>query len=170
MEYLIDTERLGIRKFNEQDAGFIFDLLNSPGWLQFIGNRNIKTLEDARLYIINAPLFSYLKFGFGPYLVELKDTHTPIGMCSLIKRDSLEDVDLGFAFMPKYMKQGYAYEASSAVVQYARHELGIQKLAAITNTDNIASMHLLGKLGFQFLNNIKLPDEDEELFFFSYQP
>ena len=161
------TERLRIREFTEADAGFIFHLLNTPAWLEFIGNRNIKTLEDARLYIINAPLFSYLKFGFGPYLVELKDSAVPIGMCSLIKRDSLEDVDLGFAFLPEHIGKGYAYETCQAVMEYSKTILGIKKLVAITDTHNTSSVKLLEKIGFLSEGKVKLPGEEEELLFFS---
>jgi len=169
MEQIIGTVRLNVRKFNEGDAGFIFGLLNSPGWLEFIGDRNIKTLEDARLYLVNGPLFSYLKFGFGPYLVELKDTKVPIGMCSLIKRDSLEDVDLGFAFLPEYSGKAYAFEASNAVLHFAKKNLGLRKLVAITNTTNTSSIKLLKKLGFISERTIKMPDEEEELLFFSHE-
>jgi len=166
MEVVTETPRLNIRKFTEADAGFIFQLLNSKGWLEFIGDRNIKTLEDARLYIVNAPLFSYHKFGFGPYLVSLKDTNTAIGMCSLIKRDELEDVDLGFALLEEYAGKAYAYEASEAVVLHAKKDLGIKKLVAITKKTNTSSVRLLEKLGFTFGNIIKMGEE--ELLYFSY--
>ncbi len=142
--------------------------MNSAGWLEFIGDREIKTLEDAKHYIVNGPLFSYHKFGFGPYLVELKEDKLPLGMCTLIKRDELEDVDLGFAFLPEHIGKGYAFEACEAVVQHAKNDLGIKKLVAITNTNNISSINLLKKIGFVSENTIKLPDEEEELFFFSH--
>ncbi len=168
MEHITETPRLNIRKFNEGDSQFIFGLLNSPGWLEFIGDRNIKTLDDARLYIVNGPLFSYVKFGFGPYLVELKDTYTPIGMCSLIKRDTLEEVDFGFAFLSQYNGKAYAFEASSAVLKFAKENLGLKKLVAITDTTNTSSIKLLNKLGFNSEGTIKMPDEEEELLFFSH--
>jgi len=168
MNQIIKTERLRVREFNEGDSEFILKLLNSPGWLQFIGDRNIKTLEDARHYIVNGPLFSYHKFGFGPYLVELHDTKKPIGMSSLIKRDALEDVDIGFAFLSEHTGKGYAYEASEALLRYAKNNLGLKKLVAITNLTNTSSIKLLQKIGFVSQSTIKMPDDDEELLFFTY--
>lgn len=168
MTQIFETERLNVREFNENDKEFIFTLLNSPGWLKFIGDRNIKTLEDARLYIVNSPMFSYHKFGFGPYLVELKGSAIPIGMCSLIKRDTLDDVDIGFAFLSEYSGKAYAFEASKALLDYAKKDLNLKKLVAITNQDNIASINLLKKLGFKSEGAIKIQGEEEELFFFSH--
>lgn len=168
MKVVAETERLLIREFAESDSEFIFTLLNSPGWLQFIGDRNIKTLEDARLYILNGPLFSYVKFGFGPYMVELKDSNVALGMCSLIKRETFEDVDLGFAFLQQYVGKGYAHEACQATLTYCKTTLGLKKLVGITNKTNYASIGLLKKIGFVAEGTIKLHDEEEELFFFSY--
>lgn len=167
MKVIAETERLIIREFAESDSEFIFRLLNSAGWLQFIGDRNIKTLEDARLYILKGPVFSYSKFGFGPYLVTFKDAKTPIGMCSLIKRETFDDVDLGFAFLPDYVGKGYAYEACSAILDYSKNTLGLKKLVGITNKDNLSSILLLKKLEFISEGTIKLHDEEDELFFFS---
>ncbi|WP_317899622.1 GNAT family N-acetyltransferase [Aurantibacillus circumpalustris] len=167
MNTILETERIRLRQFTEEDAGFIFKLLNTEGWLKYIGDRNIKTLEDARLYIMNSFILHFKKFGFGPYLVELKETNTPIGMSSLIKRDHFDDVDLGFAFLPEYIGKAYALEASKAVISYAKNKLGIKKLVAITNQDNIASINLLQKLDFKSEGIIKMPDDEEELLFFS---
>jgi [ribosomal protein S5]-alanine N-acetyltransferase len=167
MKPIIETARLSIRKFAEEDAAFIFTLLNSKGWLEFIGDRNIKTIEDARLYILNGPLFSYLKFGFGSYLIALKDTNLPIGMSSLIKRDTLEDVDLGFALLSEYSGKGYAFEASEAVMRFSKEQFQIQKLLAITNLTNTRSVSLLKKLGFKSDGTITFPNGNEELSLFS---
>jgi ribosomal-protein-alanine N-acetyltransferase len=163
---ITETERLVLRKFTSEDGPFIFTLLNSPGWLEFIGNRNINTLEDAQYYLVNGPMLSYNRFGYGPYLVLLKDSLTPIGMCSLIKRDLLEDVDIGFAFLPGFSGKGYAFEASGATIRYAKDVLGIAKIIAITNMNNEHSIRLLKKLGFVFKQNVKFPDEDEDLLLF----
>lgn len=164
---MLETEHLHLRKFEEQDAEFIFRLLNSPGWLEFIGDRNIKTLEDARYYILNGPMYSYNKFGFGSYLVQLKNTHTPIGMCSLLKRDTLDHVDLGFAFLPEYTGKGLAYEAASATLNYAKKQFGINTMTAITIKKNNSSIRLIEKLGFTFEKKIIFPGEKEELLLFS---
>ena len=109
---MLETERLQIVKFSEEDAPFVFELLNTPAWIQFIGDRGVRTLEEARQYIVNGPLKSYEQFGFGPYLVRLKESDRPIGLCGLFKRETLEDVDIGFALLPAYAGNGYAYEAA----------------------------------------------------------
>lgn len=163
---LIITDRLLIRKFNLDDADFIYQLLNSDTWIKYIGNRNIKNIEDARNYIVNSPLYFYQKFGFGPYLVALKDTLEPIGMCSLIKRDTLEEVDLGFAFKDSSIGKGYAYEASKAVIEFSEKTLALKKLVAITLPDNTASITLLEKLDFRYQKRIQFTNETEELMLF----
>ena len=163
MTKILETERLELRKFEPDDAPFILSLVNTPGWLQFIGDRKIKTLEDAKNYIVNAPMYLYHKFGFGPYLVQLKNSSTPIGMCSLIKRDTLEDVDIGYALLPEFSGKGYAYEATLATMNYAGQALGMKKLIAVTNTDNENSVKLLRKLGFGFEKKVRFPDENKEL-------
>ena len=114
---IIETERLIICHLSEGDSEFILELLNSPGWLKFIGNKNVKTKTDAKNYIINGPLKSYAVNGFGLYLVKLKIINTPVGICGLIKRESLEDIDIGFALHPEYEGYGYACEAAAAVLK-----------------------------------------------------
>ncbi|MBL7930695.1 MAG: GNAT family N-acetyltransferase [Bacteroidia bacterium] len=161
-----ETERLIIRKFYSRDAPFVYALLNSPGWLQFIGDRGVKTLKDASTYIENLSSH-YNKHGFGPYLVSLKENSLPIGMCSLIKRETLEDVDIGFAFLPEFMGKGFAYEAAKGTYNFAKRNLGLKQLAAITNTNNIASINLLKKLGFTYIRNLVLPGETEEVCLFT---
>ena len=163
---LFTTDRLIIRKYTLDDAPFIFELLNEPDWLKFIGDRHIKTLEDAKNYIVNVLFSSYIKHDFGPYLVALKDTEEPIGMSCLIKREALSEIDLGFAFLKKYQGLGYAFEAVKATQHYAHSTLGIASLVAITNLDNTASIRLLKKLGFIFDKKISLPGETTELLYF----
>lgn len=166
MSDAFETERLLIRKFQPEDAVFVYALLNSPGWLQFIGDRNIKTLNDAAAYI-DGLSSHYNKYGFGPYLVALKENSLPIGMCSLIKREVLEDVDIGFALLPEFAGKGYAFEAAKGTYNFAKTILGLKQLAAITNTDNIPSINLLKKLGFSHVRNIVLPDETEAVCLFT---
>lgn len=129
------------------DAAFILELVNDPAWIQYIGDKGIRTLDDARSYIVNGPVAMYAKMGFGLYLTELKESRVPIGMCGLIKRDSLEDVDIGYAYLPAYRAQGYAYEAAAAVLEYGRQTFGLKRIVAITTLDNQASGNLLKKLG-----------------------
>ncbi|HWJ27763.1 MAG TPA: GNAT family N-acetyltransferase [Flavisolibacter sp.] len=163
MSFILQTERLGIRPFTLDDSRFIIELLNSPGWLQFIGDRNVKTEEQARNYLINGPLKSYSENGFGLWLVEKANDHTPIGMCGLIKRETLENPDIGFAFLPIHNGQGYALEISTAVMRYAKSYLNLSNIAAITKPENIRSIRLLEKIGLKFIKPIIFPSTGEEL-------
>ena len=148
-----------LRRLSSDDAKFILELLNQPSFLRYIGDKGVRTTEDAVRYIQTGPIASYEKFGFGLYLVELKETGVPIGMCGLLKRDTLPDADVGFAFLPDYWSQGYAFEAASGVMQYGREELGLQRIVAITSLDNDASIRLLEKIGLKF-EGLITPSED----------
>ncbi|WP_264447480.1 GNAT family N-acetyltransferase [Bacillus cereus] len=161
---VLETERLTLRWFDIQDAPFILELVNDPAWIQFIGDKRVKTLEDAKNYILNGPVDMYNKMGFGLYLVERKEDLTPLGMCGLIKRDSLEDVDIGFAFLEKFRSKGYGYESAAAVIEYAVHKLGMKRIVAITSIDNAASGNLLEKVGLRFEKIISDSGEDLKLF------
>ena len=149
------------------DAPFILALLNEPSFLRFIGDKKVRTVQDAEQYILNGPVASYNRNGFGLCLVELKETHTPIGMCGLLKRDELPHADIGFAFIPDFWNQGFAYEAAAAVMNDARERLKLERILAITNQDNEASIKLLQKLGLQFERLIKMSTDSAELFLFS---
>ncbi|MDG0948098.1 GNAT family N-acetyltransferase [Bacillus paranthracis] len=161
---VLETERLVLRWFLLKDAPFILELVNDPAWIQYIGDKRIKNLEDAKKYILNGPVDMYNKMGFGLYLVERKEDLTPLGMCGLIKRDSLEDVDIGFAFLEKFRSKGYGYESASAVIEYGVQKLGLKRIVAITTTDNIHSGKLLEKVGLQFEKIISDSGEDLKLF------
>ncbi|MGH0592308.1 GNAT family N-acetyltransferase [Bacillus pretiosus] len=161
---VLETERLVLRWFDIKDAPFILELVNDPAWIQFIGNKRIKNLEDATKYILNGPVDMYNKMGFGLYLVERKEDLTPLGMCGLIKRDSLEDVDIGFAFLEKFRSKGYGFESASAVIDYGVQNLGMKRIVAITTIDNINSGKLLEKVGLQFEKIISDSGEDLKLF------
>lgn len=152
-----------MRRLSSEDAEFILRLLNEPSWLRFIGNKSVRTVEDARSYILKGPVEMYSRLGFGLYLVELKEEGLPIGICGLIKRDSLEDVDIGFAFVPEYWGRGYAYESASAVMAYGRNVLGLDRIVAITSVDNDRSVRLLEKLGMRFEGLVKLSDDSKEV-------
>ena len=127
---ILESDRLILREFNPDDAPFILLLLNNPSWLQYIGDRNIKTLDDANQYLLNGPMKSYRENGFGLSMVEIKDSHIPIGMCGLIKREALEHVDIGFALLPEFAGKGYAYEIAAALMDHARINLGISEIVA----------------------------------------
>jgi len=163
MEQILETERLRLRKFNTGDAGFIVELLNSPGWLKFIGDRHVRTEEQAVTYLQNGPMKSYEQNGFGLSLVERKEDGTPIGMCGIIRRDQLEHPDIGFALLPEYAGQGYAREIAGATLAYAREALQFKTICAITLPENVHSIRLLEKLGLQFRKTFSFPEGKEEL-------
>jgi len=146
----LETQRLIIRELKVDDAQFILTLLNEPSFLRYIGDKEVRNLDDARRYILSGPVASYERHGFGLFRVELKDSHIPIGMCGLLKREELPDPDIGFAFLPDFWNRGYAFEAAAAVLNYARQRLKLDRILAIVNPDNDASIKLLQKLGFKF--------------------
>lgn len=164
---ILETERLILRQLSNDHAGFILELLNEPSFIQNIGDRKIRTLDGAMGYINNGPVASYAKHGFGLWLVELKETGEPIGMCGLIKRDNLDDVDIGYAYLPKFWSKGYAVESALAVKEYARNVVGLRRIVAITNPDNWGSIRVLEKLGMQFEKMVRLAQDDIELKLFS---
>ncbi|HEV8124852.1 MAG TPA: GNAT family N-acetyltransferase [Gemmatimonadales bacterium] len=159
---LIETERLSLCELTADDAPFILELLNDSSFLRFIGDKGVRTLEDAREYIRKGPVDSYQRHGFGLYLVKLRDGEVPIGICGLVKRETLEDVDIGFAFLPRFWSQGYALESASAVMTYGRRVIGLNRIVAITDPDNESSIRLLGKLGLRFDRMVQLPDHGGE--------
>jgi RimJ/RimL family protein N-acetyltransferase len=146
---ILETERLILRQLSVDDAEFILKLVNEPSFIQNIGDRGVRTLEDAKSYIRNGPAASYAKNGFGLYLVVLKDTQESMGMCGLIKRDGLEDVDIGYAFLPKFWSKGYAVEAAQATKAYAKDVIGLKRMVAITDPANEGSIRVLEKIGLK---------------------
>lgn len=164
---VIETARLLLRPFILEDSDFILKLLNTKGWIKYIGDRNVKTTEQARQYLENGPLRSYQTNGFGLNLVQLKTNNKPIGMCGLIKRGYLDHPDIGFAFLPDYTGQGYAYEIAKRTVQYALTQLEKEKILAITLPENSSSIKLLEKIGFRYQKNFVDNDTNEELSLYS---
>lgn len=167
MTFILDTDRLYLRELQLSDAPFIVELLNSPGWLQYIGNRHVRTIEEAEAYLTKGPIKAYAEVGYGLSLVVLKDNHKPIGMCGLLKRDYLEHPDIGFAFLPEVMGKGYALEIALALKQFAEVHWQVQKLCAIVQGDNDRSIKLLKKLGLSFKEKIKPPTTTEILDLYS---
>jgi RimJ/RimL family protein N-acetyltransferase len=155
---IFDTERLSVRQFSLDDADFILELLNEPGYIQNISDRNIRCLDDARRYLESGPIASYAANGFGLFRVALKDSDTPIGMAGLIRRTQLEDVDIGYALLERYWGQGYATEVASAMLQYGYEVLKLPRIIAIIAPDNAASAHVLEKIGLRSVGIINLPD------------
>jgi RimJ/RimL family protein N-acetyltransferase len=164
---VLESERLFLRGMDVADAPFILALLNEPSFLRFIGDKKVRTVQDAEQYILNGPIASYERHGFGLCLVELKESHTPIGMCGLLKRAELPDPDIGFAFLPDFWNQGFAFEAAAAVMKDARERLKLPRILAITNQDNEPSIKLLQKLGLQIERLIKMSTDSTELFLLS---
>ncbi len=164
---VLETERLILRRLSTDDADFVLCLLNEPSFLHYIGDRGVRNLEDARQYILDRLVASYERNGFGLYLVELKESGVPIGISGFVKRDTLPDPDIGFAFLPEYWSKGYAVESAAAVIRYARDELGLTRILAITSLDNEASSKLLGKIGLRFERILKLSEDADEVRLFT---
>lgn len=169
MNIILETERLVLREFTTEDTPFIIELLNSPGWLEYIGDRNVRTEEEARLYLQNGPLKSYELNGFGLSMVELKDGKIPIGMCGIIKRDNLHGPDIGFALLPAFTGKGYAYEVASATLAYATNQLKLPRVLAIVMPVNKPSIKLLEKIGLKCTGTFSFPGAAEELLLYSNQ-
>ena len=163
---VLSTERLVLRWLAAEDADFIVELTNDPDWLRFIGDRGIRTADDARGYIATGPASMYARLGFGLYAVELGEGGMPIVICGLVERDWLEAVDLGFAFLPRFRGVGYAREAATATVEYARTTLGLDRVLAIVSPENEDSVRLLGKLGFTFQRMARPPAAADEVCIF----
>ena len=146
------------------DARFIRELLNEPAFLHYIGDRGVRTEADARRYIQDGPVASYRQHGFGLFVVEIRATGEAIGICGLVKRDELADADIGFAFLESFWSKGYAFESASAVMRHAKHQLGLQRVVAITLSDNGPSIRLLKKLGLTYARPVGIGGETLELY------
>lgn len=161
---ILETTRLRLRHLSpEIDAEFILELLNDPSFIRYIGDKGVRDRDAARGYIIDGPVKSYDAHGFGLNLVELKADGTPIGICGVLKRDTLPDPDIGFAFLPAYWNQGYAFESAAAIIAHARAVLGLNRILAITTPDNESSAKLLGKIGLRFEKMIKLSEDAPQI-------
>ena len=170
MVMILETDRLRLRLLSLDDAEFILRLLNEPSFIQHIGDRGVRTVDDARGYILKGPVTSYEKFGFGLWMVETRSTATPIGICGLLKRDVLEDVDIGYALLPEFWSQGYALEAAAGVMSYASEKLGLKRVVAVTNSDNQSSIRLLEKMGFKYERMVQLSEDAPEIKLFAAEP
>jgi RimJ/RimL family protein N-acetyltransferase len=167
---VLETNRLYLRHLAPGDAPFIVELLNDPDWLRFIGDRGVRNEEQAVTYIQSGPARSYAEHGFGLYLTERRADGEPLGLCGLIKRDFLSDVDLGYAFLPRFRGAGFAFEAASGVLHDAAATLGLRRVVAITALDNVRSARLLQKLGFLDEGTFPYPGEDDPVRLFGYTP
>lgn len=164
--YILETERLLLREYTLEDAPFLLRLVNNPSWLQFIGDRKVYSLQDAEQYLSDS-IKKYEQYGFGFGLVSIKESGEPIGSCGLTKRDYLDDIDIGFALLPEYTGNGYAYEIAEKTLEYALDILGIRRIVAITTMQNEKSIRLLKKIGLSLEKQIR--QEEEDLYLFSYE-
>ena len=165
---VIETERLNLREMSEADAAFVLEILNDPGFVRFVADRGVRTLEDAARYIDERFMESYRQHGFGLWLVETKDGKAPAGMCGLLKRGApVPGVEVGYAFLPTSRGKGYAFEAASAAAAYACDVLGLPSLYAVVNPDNAVSIRVLEKLGMKFERAVRLVGEESDVNLFS---
>ena len=164
----IESERLFLRPLTLEDGEFILQLLNTDGFIKYIGDRNVRTIEQAKNYLLNGPLKSYETNGFGLSLVELKTDRTPVGMCGLLIRDYLDHPDIGFAFLPDHTGKGYAYEIVKEIIRHGLDELQMGKILAIVLPGNSSSIRLLEKVGFRYEKNFISADTNEELCLYSF--
>ena len=158
-----ETERLILKPTSEEDAEFVYHLLNTPKWIQYIGERNIKTVEIAKEYIKNKMIPQLGRLGYSNYTLIRKLDNVKVGTCGLYDRDGLEGIDIGFALLPEYEKKGYAFEAADKLKNIAFNEFDISEISAITTKDNISSQKLLEKLGLKLIGTTKIPNDEEEL-------
>lgn len=163
---LLETARLRLRRLDEKDADFLVELLNEPAFLNHIGDKNVRNAADVPRYLGEGPMRSYLRYGYGLYMVEESVRSVPVGICGLLKRDGLDDPDLGFAFLQRYQGRGYASEAAAAVLAYERQRHQLGRIVAITAPNNVGSMRVLEKLGFREQGKIRLAGCEEETRYF----
>ena len=165
--YILSTRRLRLRELQpERDAAFLLALLNDPDFVANVGDRGVRTTEAAADYIRQRIAPSYARFGFGMWLVELTETGNPLGICGLLKRENLADVDVGFTFLPQYRRQGYAFESASAAIEHG-WQRDLPRIVAITAPHNTASIRLLEKLGLRYERTIQLTPDAAEVLLFS---
>lgn len=160
---IAETPRLALRRLEESDAPFILELLTDPDWLRYIGDKGVHDLDGARRYIADGPVAMYARLGFGLFLVSRKPSGAPMGLCGLIKRDALDDVDVGYAFLPRFRGCGYAAEAVAETLRFAREKAGLARLVAITNPENARSIRVLERLGFSYERMVRLTPQSAEV-------
>lgn len=158
---ITETARLRIRELTVDDAEFILGLVNEPSFLEHIGDKGVRTVEEAKAFILGGPWANHRDRGFGQFMVELKDDGVPIGVCGVLYRDQLEVSDVGGAFLPEFQRRGFGHEAAQAVMQYGRSSLGLDRIVGLTSKKNVASIKLLAKLGMSFEKMVTMSDDDE---------
>ncbi|MEA3285961.1 MAG: GNAT family N-acetyltransferase [Candidatus Marinimicrobia bacterium] len=165
--FILNTSRLKLRQIHLSDADFMLELLSSPSWKEYIGDRKVNSIAEAEAYILSKVIPSYEKFGFGFYMIITRADQTRIGICGLIRRAGLEDADIGFALLPAFEGRGFALEAAQAMLDYGIKVHALERIVAITVNHNRRSITLLEKLGMNYEKMIKLPDDNEPLMLYS---
>ena len=160
---MLVTDRLIISKLSYDDCAFIYRLVNEPDFKRYIGDRGVRTMNDARDYLRDGPIGSYRSNGYGLYRVCLRDNSLPVGICGLVNRDQFDFLDLGFAFLEQHCANGYAYESSRAVITHARQQLGLTHVIAVSSEDNLSSLRLLEKLGFHFEAMVRMAGDTKDI-------
>lgn len=163
MSLTLNSARLTLREFALDDAAFIVRLLNEPSFIEFIGDRGVRSVKDAERYLLDGPMASYRKHGHGLLRVSLKADDQPIGMCGLVKRDTLPEPDIGFALLPAFWNRGYVTEAARAAIEHGQNVLGLHTILGITQPNNVRSIAVLQKLGLSFVEEKPLGDKPEVL-------
>jgi RimJ/RimL family protein N-acetyltransferase len=160
---ILKTPRLELRELTLADDEFILELLNEPAFMRHIGDKGVRSLSDAREYIATGPVASYRRLGFGLYLTSLADRGEPVGICGLLKRETLPDADVGFAFLSRHWSKGYAVESAGAVLDHGRRRLNLRRIVAITAPENRGSIAVLERIGLKFERMVKLGAEGPDL-------
>lgn len=166
---VFETDRLVLRELTTDDAAFAFELVNDADWIRYIGDRGVRTLDDARAYLEKGPIAMVRREGFGLWMVERRVDRAPLGMCGLLRRDWLPDVDIGFAFLPSHRRHGYAFEAADATLRHARDVLKLHRVVALTSLDNAPSQRLLEKLGLKLEGRRPFAGTSEEVCCFAIE-
>ncbi len=160
---VLETDRLLLTRLSYDHCEFVFELVNEPSFKRFIGDKEVHSLEDARRYLADGPIGLYERFGYGMFLVTVKDSASHAGICGLLQREGFDDPDLGFAFLKRFMRQGYAIESARAVLQHATEDLGLTRVIAMADPENEPSVHLLRKLGFSYERKVRMPEDDHDI-------
>ncbi len=166
---IINTGRLSLRQLTLDDDVFMLKLLTDADFIEHIGDRGVRTLEQAGDYLRDGPLASYRAHGFGLYRVDLDESGEPVGICGLLKRDALEDVDLGYALLPAWRGRGFAVEAAQAVLEHARATLALERIVAIVSPANTASITVLERIGMRAEGEIRFSADVEPSRLFAWQ-
>ena len=165
---VLETDRLLLTRLSYDHCAFVVELVNEPSFKRFIGDKNVQSLEDARRYLSEGPVGLYERFGYGMFLVTVKDSGTPAGICGLLKREGFDDPDLGFAFLKRFRKHGYAIESARSVLEHGVNDLGLKRIIAMADPDNEPSVSLLQKLGFAYERKVRMPEDDFDINLYAF--